>query len=263
MKRHMPRFPAPRLRHRSQLVEASGRAVLELLRKLARCGAVLCLISASVGAAAGEFHGYLTAGTDYVFRGVSQSNEDPTLQGGLDFAHAGGFFAGLFAAGIDYPETPFRPDPGNFELDAYLGFARPAGRDFAWDVALIHYQFLESAAQNDAYQELGFNLHYRDVARLGLTASDDARTGGSSGWTVELELRQPIGQDFQVSGTLGRYTFARSDWRDYLYWDAGVSSVVGPVTLDLRYYDTSDEAETLAGPRLTRGRVVASLSVGF
>jgi uncharacterized protein (TIGR02001 family) len=228
-----------------------------------QCGVALALISLSAGASAGELHGFLTAGTDYVFRGVSQSNEDPTLQGGLDYAQAGGFFAGLFAAGIDYPDIPSVPDPGNFELDAYVGFSRPARGDFTWDVELIHYQFLESTAQTDAYQELGFNLHYRDVARFGATASDDARRGGSSGWTVELELRRPIGRDFQLSGTLGRYAFARSDWRDYLYWDAGVSSVVGPVTLDLRYFDTSDEAKTLAGSRLTRGRVVASVSVGF
>ena len=234
-----------------------------LFRNVARCGAVFGLVCASGEAAAGEFHGYVTAGTDYVFRGVSQSNEDPSLQGGLDYTLANGFFAGAFAARIDYPAIPLRPDVGSVELDAYLGFSRPAGRDFTWDIALVHYQYPDSEAQNDAYQELAFNLHYRDVARLGLTASDDARTGGASGWTAELELRQPIGPDFQVSGTLGHYAFSRSDWRDYQYWDIGVSSVLGPVTVDVRYYDTSDEAITLAGPLLTRGRVVASLSLGF
>lgn len=229
---------------------------------LARCFGILAL--AGGGAAFGdEFHGYLTAATDYVFRGVSQSNEQATLQAGLDYSRAGGFFAGLFAAGIDYPTSSFRPDPGKTELDAYVGFSHPAGRDFSWDVALIHYQFPDSEADDDTYQELGFNLRYRDVARFGATASDDARTGGSSAWTAELELRRALGSNFQLSGTLGRYTFSRSDWRDYLYWDLGVSATTGPWTFDLRFFDTSDEAETLAGPRLTRDRVVASVSIGF
>jgi hypothetical protein len=35
------------------------------------------------------------------------------------------------------------------------------------------------------------------------------------------------------------------------------------VTFDLRYFGTSSDAETLAGPDLTRDRVVASASVGF
>ena len=215
------------------------------------------------GAAAGEVHGYLTAGTDYVFRGVSQSDQDPSVQAGLDYVHEDGFFAGLFAAAIDYPTTSFRPDPGEIELNAYAGFGRPAGNDFAWDVALIHYAYPGSEADDDDYQELGFNLHYRDRARLGLTFSDDARLGGSSGWTAEIELRQPLAGKFQLSGTLGHYAFARDDWRDYEYWDVGVSAVAGPVTFDLRWFDTSDAAETLAGPRLTQGRVVASASVGF
>ena len=232
-------------------------------RLIARCSGVALLAGAFAPGAAGEVHGYLTAGTDYVFRGISQSNEDPSVQAGLDYAHAGGFFAGLFVAGIDYPVTPFRADPGDVELDAYAGFGRPAGRDFAWDVALIHYQFPDSEADDDDYQELGLNLHYRDVARIGFTVSGDARTRGSTAWTAELELRRPLGGRFQVSGTLGHYAFDGSDWRDYQYWDLGVSATAGPVTFDLRYFDTSSEAETVAGPYLTDGRVVASASVGF
>jgi uncharacterized protein (TIGR02001 family) len=216
-----------------------------------------------LAAAAGEFHGHLTATTDYVFRGVSQSNTNPTLYGGLDYAHDSGVFAGLFAAAIDYPDTPFKADTGQMELDLFVGFSRPAGRDFEWDVSLIHYQFLESGSSNDNYQELALNLHYRDIARIGVAASNDAAAGGSSGWIAELELRHPLGGRYQTSGTIGRYSLAHERWRSYLYWDLGVSAVFDPVTFDLRYYDTSHEAVTFAGERLTEARVVASLSVGF
>ncbi len=228
----------------------------------ARCCGILALAGGGP-ALAGELHGYATVATDYVFRGVSVSNEGPTVQAGLDYAHADGYFLGLFAATVDYPTTPFRPDPGQVELDGYLGFGRPVCGDFAWDVELIHYQFPQSKAADDSYQELGANLRYRDVARFGVTFSDNARTLGSSAWTAELELRYQFGDRFQLSGTLGRYAFTRSVARDYLYWDAGLSALAGPLTFDLRYFDTSDEARSFAGPRLTRGRVVASLSIGF
>jgi uncharacterized protein (TIGR02001 family) len=241
---------------------ATGQPV-RYSRIIAACCGAAVLAGAFAMSAAAEVHGYLTASTDYVYRGISQSNEDPSVQAGLDYAHAGGFFAGLFAASIDYPETTFVADPGDIELDAYVGFGRPAGRDFAWDVALIHYYFPDTEADDDEYQELGFNLHYRDVARLGLTASDDARRRGATAWTAEVELRQPLGERFQVSGTLGHYSFGSSAWSDYQYWDVGVSLTAGPVTFDLRYYDTSTPAETVAGPNLTAARVVASASVGF
>jgi len=229
---------------------------------LARCFGLLAWASAGA-AAADEFHGYLTVTTDYVFRGISQSNEEPSLQAGLDYAHEGGFFAGLFIAGIDYPQSPYLPDQGSYELDAYVGFSRPAGRDFSWDIALLHYGYPDSEASDSSYQELGFNLHYRDVVRLGATVSEDARNGGAGAWTVELELRRALSDHFEISGTLGRYTFSRSDWGDYLYWDVGVSATRGPWTFDLRAFGTSDEAESLAKPRLIRDRVTASVSLGF
>ena len=230
-------------------------------RTLARCCAVLGLAGAA--AHADDFSGRLTVTSDYVFRGVSQSNTNPTVYGGLDYAHDSGLIAGLFAAVIDYPYSPYKPDRGQVELDLYVGFSRPAGRDFEWDVSLVHYQYLESAASNDDYQELAFNLHYRDVARFGLAVSNDAAAGGSDGWVAELELSQPLAKRFQVSGTLGRYTLSHEFWDSYWYWDLGVSAVFEPVTVDLRYYDTSDDAITFAGDRLTEARVVASISIGF
>lgn len=231
-------------------------------RILARSCAVLGL-AAGAAAQAGDLSGHLTATTDYVFRGVSQSNTNPTVYGGLDYAHESGLIAGLFAAVIDYPYSPFKPDAGQVELDFYVGYSRPAGRDFEWDLSLVHYQYLESEASNDNYQELAFNLHYLDVARLGLAVSDDAAAGGSSGWIAELELRQPLSKRFQVSGTFGRYTLSHEFWDSYLYWDLGVSAVFEPLTVDLRYYDTSNDAITFAGERLTEARAVASISIGF
>jgi uncharacterized protein (TIGR02001 family) len=247
----------PRCRKPAATVRPVRRFLLD-----ARCFVLLAL--AGAGAAhADEFHGYATATTDYVFRGISQSNEGPSLQAGLDYASPGGFFAGLFVAGIDYPETRFRADSGNVEWDGYVGYSRPAGRDFAWDIALIHYDYPQSEADDTSYQELGFNLHYRDVARFGVTASDDARSSGASAWTAELELRLALGGHFLASGTLGHYAFSRSDWRDYRYFDLGLSATRGAWTFDLRWFGTSDEAESIAGPRLTRDRVVASVSIGF
>jgi uncharacterized protein (TIGR02001 family) len=210
-----------------------------------------------------EFHGYLTLTSDYVFRGASQSNEDPTVQAGLDYAHPGGVFAGVFAAHTDFPENSFGSNPGSVELDAYLGFSHEIGRDWSWDVAAIHYDFPDSTGFDYSYDELAANLHFRDVLRLGATASDDASAGGASGWTAEMELRQSLGDRYQVSGTLGHYEFERTDWDDYLYWDLGVSAVAGPVTFDLRYFDTTDDDAGFAGRQLTGSRVVGSISVGF
>jgi uncharacterized protein (TIGR02001 family) len=210
-----------------------------------------------------EFHGYLSVVSDYVFRGASQSKEDPTVQGGLDYVHASGVFAGIFASGTDYPDNALGANPGSVELDAFLGYGRALRRDWSWDVAVLHYDFPDATGWDYTYDELGANLHYRDVLRIGATVSDDAGGGGASGWTAEVELRQVLPLGFLVSGSLGRYEFSRSDWSDYFYWDFGVSAVAGELTFDLRYYDTDGDYAGFAGKSLTGSRLVGSVSIGF
>ncbi|MBT6674912.1 MAG: hypothetical protein HOB02_06780, partial [Proteobacteria bacterium] len=36
--------------------------------------------------------------TEYLYRGITQTNEDPTIQGGMDYAHSSGFYAGTWAS---------------------------------------------------------------------------------------------------------------------------------------------------------------------
>jgi uncharacterized protein (TIGR02001 family) len=227
------------------------------------CGCGVAWLFAGGCAHAHELHGYLTLASDYVFRGASQSNEDPTIQAGVDYLHPGGVFAGVFAAHTDYPRNSFGSNPGDVELDAYLGYSHTVGRDWSWDVAAVHYDFPDSTGLDYSYNELAANLHLRDVLRLGATVSNDAGAGGANGWTAEIELRQSLDERFQLSGSLGRYEFARSDWSDYLYWDLGVSAIVGHWTFDLRYFDTDGDRAGFAGPELTDARLVGSVSVGF
>ena len=227
------------------------------------CGCGVAWLLAGAPVRAHELHGYLTLVSDYVFRGASQSNEDPTVQAGVDYLHPSGVFAGAFVARTEFPENSFGSNPGSIELDAYLGYSRAAGRDWSWDVAALRYDFPDSTGFDYSYDELAANLHFRDVLRLGATVSDDAGASNASGWTAEIELRQSLGDRFQLSGSLGHYEFERTDWSDYLYWDVGVSATAGRFTFDVRYFDTDTEEAGFAGPELTRGRLVGSISLGF
>ena len=51
--------------------------------------------------------------SDYAFRGVSQTNEGPAFQGGVDFSHDSGFYAGVWASNVDFVDG----DGANAEFD--------------------------------------------------------------------------------------------------------------------------------------------------
>ena len=77
--------------------------------------------------------------SDYVFRGISQSSNDPVLQGGADFGY-GIFYGGVWASGVDFDNAP----PANAEVDWYGGI-RPTWKsplgDMNLDFGAIYYSY--------------------------------------------------------------------------------------------------------------------------
>src|SRR6185503_14766704 len=71
-----------------------------------------------------------TAASDYFYRGVSQTRNEPALQATFSVEHPSGFFAGLFASGVEFPEGPYG-DHRSVELDGHLGYGRELGRGWA------------------------------------------------------------------------------------------------------------------------------------
>ena len=49
-----------------------------------------------------SFSANVTAVSDYVFRGITQTDSHPAIQGGFDYAHASGLYAGLWASNVDF-----------------------------------------------------------------------------------------------------------------------------------------------------------------
>ena len=76
--------------------------------KLTQGLAALVLLG-SVAAANAEVTGTVTVVSDYNWRGVTQSAQNPALQGSIDYAHESGFYAGVWGSnvdeGLDYPEV--------------------------------------------------------------------------------------------------------------------------------------------------------------
>ena len=76
--------------------------------------------------------------TDYLYRGITQTNEDPALQGGMDYAHSSGFYAGTWASNLEF--NPSTSDAASLEIDFYAGY----GFDFAglsYDIGYLYYMY--------------------------------------------------------------------------------------------------------------------------
>ena len=95
-------------------------------------------------APANPWVGSLTVASDYIFRGLTQANEKPALQGGLEYDDPSGVYVGFWGSSIswlsDY-STSAAPVSSNVEFDFYAGYRGKFNDDFGYDVGLYTYYY--------------------------------------------------------------------------------------------------------------------------
>ena len=70
--------------------------------------------------------------TDYVYRGISQTDEEFTIQGGFDVSFESGFYAGIWASNVAFD--------GSIETDYYLGYRTEINK-FEIDIGYLVYVY--------------------------------------------------------------------------------------------------------------------------
>jgi uncharacterized protein (TIGR02001 family) len=116
----------------------------------------------------GEFSANVAITTDYRFRGITQSDENPAIQGGFDYnigvAEDIGIYAGVWASSVDFNDG----DQASIEVDYYGGVtAEFVG--IGLDVGLIYYTYPGASSGLDYdYLEGKIALSYSPIESLTL-----------------------------------------------------------------------------------------------
>ena len=77
--------------------------------------------------------------SQYIFRGLSQTDYKPAVQGGVDYAHSSGLYVGVWASNIQWLRD-FNISSGRVEVDIYGGFKK-SFNDVTLDVGFLRYQY--------------------------------------------------------------------------------------------------------------------------
>jgi uncharacterized protein (TIGR02001 family) len=95
--------------------------------------------------------------SDYTFNGVSQTGNDPALQGSLDYAGADGFYTGAWASTVDFGSA----DDTNAELDVYVGNYFQLDEKIGLDAGIAYYTYHgDSASDTYNYPEAYAKFNY-------------------------------------------------------------------------------------------------------
>ena len=134
--------------------------------KFATASLAIAGLLISSGAMAGP-EATITGISDYDFRGVSQSGDDPALQVDANVSGETGWYVGLWGSNVDFDNCCDE----DFELDWYAGFT--AGETVEWDFGVVYYSY--PGASDD--------LNYTEVFLGGTYAgADDKWDFGIKQW---------------------------------------------------------------------------------
>ena len=79
--------------------------------------------------------------SEYIFRGISQTAGKPALQGGADYGHESGFYAGTWASNVSWLQDFNAYTRSSLEWDFYGGYKWAFANDFGLDVGTIYYWY--------------------------------------------------------------------------------------------------------------------------
>ncbi len=168
------------------------------------CGAAL--LGATTVAQA-EISANIGVTSNYVWRGVTQTDDGAAIQGGVDYAHDSGFYIGTWVSNVD-----FGPGSGETELDVYAGFSGEMG-GLGYDIGYLHYFYPDTSdtdfgeiALGLTWEWLSGGLNYTvyDAQDDDPTAAQVFREGDVYGY-IGASFELP--QGFSIGGTIGHYWF--------------------------------------------------------
>jgi uncharacterized protein (TIGR02001 family) len=176
--------------------------------------------------------------SQYIFRGLTQTDRDPAIQGGLDYSHASGFYLGTWASNISWlRDFDAYSNGGSMEWDFYGGFKGAFGKsDFGYDVGLLYYWYpgdatpgLNKANTFEVYGALSWKWL---SAKYSYSVNNKTfGVGDSSGtWYLDFSADFPVTDKFNIQAHWGKQKFqgdtagvSNDSFASYEDWKIGVT----------------------------------------
>ena len=245
-------------------VRRKCRATLTF-RRLVRFSSVglglLTFITAYGNAQAQELTTYVALTSDYVNRGVSNSDEQVAAQLGFDVSTEVGLFVGVWASTTDLT-TGGRHRPR--EVDYYIGYSEHFDNDWSASVSINRYTYPGATGNVDYdYTELATVISVNDRLWFEVAYTDSFYGHGEPAYNLEALASWPLPASLSLAAGVGYFDVSRLAGSAYTYWQIGVSRPFGWVTTDLRYHDTSNVPGLIGSTDLADARLVLTFSAVF
>lgn len=216
--------------------------------------------------------GSATLGSQYIFRGLTQTDGKPTIQGELDLVHPSGFYLSIAGSNISWISDQVPGVSAGVEADVFGGYKWSFAKDWALDLGLYRYLYPGDYRNGGGFNPntteayLGLSYTWASLKYSRVISDGDfgvAKAQGSS--YIDLSLAYPLGDSgWTILAHGGKTTFNTSsstanDLFGYSDYKLGVAVALKDWTLTLAgtKADTKDLGydnafgQNIGGSRLT------------
>lgn len=218
--------------------------------------AALLVPGLAAAQAASPITGNMSLVSDYRFRGLTQTFEEPALQGGFDYAHSSGIYLGNWNSSISdnfYAGSPL-------EMDFYGGYKGAAG-PLGYDVGVLYYYYpgsnLAGVGTIDNL-EVYAGVSWKFLSLKYFHAVSDffgaPNTDGSN--YIDLSANFDLGQGWGVNGHVGHQKVKNASALDYTDYKIGITKDISGWVFGASFVDTDADSAVYTFTNASSGKTV-------
>ncbi|MCK6386929.1 MAG: TorF family putative porin [Zoogloea sp.] len=230
------------------------------------------LASAQAAAPAPEhtFSTNLTLASEYIYRGIGQTNRKPAVQGGFDYAHSSGIYLGTWASNVSWLSDGSSTVSNSIEMDFYGGYKNTVG-DFGYDVGLLQYFYPGSGYGNNPNTLEGYVAGSWSFLTLKYSHSFSdlfGWVGSKNSGYLDLTANYELVPTVNLIAHVGRQKVngSSAEGASYTDYKLGVTKDFSGTVLGLSYINTTASSAwytNLLGKDLGKDRILFSITRTF
>lgn len=211
----------------------------------------------------------VTLASQYRYRGLMQTNNQPAIQGGFDFTHASGLYLGNWNSSISWLNDSNSKVSAPVEMDFYGGYKGNLAPDVPFDLGVLQYYYpgdypsgYTSPDTTELYAGLGYGpvLFKYSIAMTNLFGFADSK------YSQYFDLSGNFDTGFwglTVNAHVGRQTVRNVTDGAYTDWKLGLTKDFGQgLAISIAYIDTDADRAVYTNSRgRYMGRATGLLSL--
>ncbi|OGT37011.1 MAG: hypothetical protein A3F12_01055 [Gammaproteobacteria bacterium RIFCSPHIGHO2_12_FULL_38_14] len=195
--------------------------------------------------------------SDYVFRGISQTQDLPAAQGGFTYTFPFGLYLNLWGSNVKFTDST-----ATVEIDSIIGWHGDVGENFTYDVNAARYSY--PRATELAYNELNSVFNYRFL-QAGVSYSANVYNAHTTGTYYSGGINYDIPpqyifnlQGMNILALMGHYSLGKAAGNSYNDYNIALSKQLNSIyTFMLQWTNTNGRAQN---PPYDNRHIIATLT---